>query len=732
MSTHPLSHTNPILQVDDKGVAWITFDDPERKVNVLNKQVLTRLSEHLVELRNLALQSRVHVVVLWSAKSGFVAGADLAVIEAIEDPAEGAEGARFGQRIFRSLREVGVPTVAAVHGICLGGGVEIALACSHRVASDSPSTKMGLPEVLLGILPAWGGTTRLPRLIGVRRALDLLLSGRQVSSSAARRMGLVDEVVPADLFREKVAAFAAEAAANSAEKRGARRPFLKRLMDDTLPGRRWGLSIANRVVLFMAKKRVMAQTGGHYPAPLKILEVVGRSANKPLAKAFEFEAKAAGELVATSVSKNLIHVFHLREEARKQTGVDDETVEPGRVEYLAVLGAGVMGGGIAQLAAYRGVHVRMKDIRHDAVTSGLQHARKLFTGLVKRRKLQRREADQRMTLISGGLGYDGFLRQDLVVEAVVEKLDIKRIVLRETEDVVRKGCILATNTSSLSVNEMASALARPENFVGMHFFNPVHRMPLVEVVRGARTSDYAVATTYALALALGKVPVVTNDGPGFLVNRILGPYLNEAGFLLADGASVEAIDSAAKKFGMPMGPLRLLDEVGVDISRHAGQSLHEALGDRLSPSPPLVALADSGRLGKKGGLGFYRYESGKEKGPDPEIYAVLSRSVPPARVALEEREIRGRLVLAMVNEAARALEAGIVQRASDVDLAMIMGTGFPPFRGGLLRFADTIHNRTILSRLKELEERHGARFAPADLIHRLARENRGFYESFPG
>ena len=728
MSTNPPPGPNPSFHVDEKGAAWITFDDPDRKVNVLTEQVLTRLGEHLVEVRNLALQSRVHVVVLWSAKSGFIAGADLEVIEALEDPAEGAEGARFGQRIFRSLDSVGVPTVAAVHGICLGGGVEMALACSHRVASDAPSTKMGLPEVLLGILPAWGGTTRLPRLIGVQAALDLLLSGRQVSASAARRIGLVDEVVPADLFREKVTAFAAAAAASSTRKSPIRRPLMKRftkgLMDDTAPGR--------QVVLAVAKKRVMAQTGGHYPAPLKILDVVRRSASKRLGGALEIEAKAAGELVATTVSKNLIHVFHLREEARKRIGIDDPTVEAGRVEYLAVLGAGVMGGGIAQLAAHRGIRVRMKDIRHDAVASGLEHARGLFSGLVKRRKLRRREADQRMALISGGLGYEGFARQDLVVEAVVEKMDIKRIVLRETEDAVQRSCILATNTSSLSVDEMASALARPANFVGMHFFNPVHRMPLVEVVRGAQSSDHAVATTYALALKLGKVPVVTADGPGFLVNRILGPYINEAGFLLADGASVEAVDQAAKQFGMPMGPLRLVDEVGIDISRHAGQSLHEALGDRLSPSPPLVALADSGRLGKKGGVGFYLYENGKEKGSDPEIYAVLSKSVPAAREALGEREIRGRLVLAMLNEAARVLEEGIVQRASDVDLGMIMGTGFPPFRGGLLRFADTIHIRTILSRLTELEQRHGARFAPSDLVRRLASENRGFYESFSG
>ena len=411
MSPKPSPDANPTLHVDEKGVAWITFDDPERKVNVLSEQVLARFGEHLDEVRNLARQSRVHVVVLWSAKSGFIAGADLAAIEGLEDPVQGAEGARFGQGIFSSLKEVGVPTVAAVHGICLGGGVEMALACSHRVASDAPSTKMGLPEVLLGILPAWGGTTRLPRLIGVEDALDLMLSGRQVSASTARRMGLVDDVVPADLFREKVAAFAAKAA--STKKPPARRPLLKRLKDDTAPG--------HRLVLFFARRQVMRLTGGHYPAPLKILEVVGRSVKKPPVKALEIEAKAAGELVATTVSKNLIHVFHLREEARKGTGVDDESVEPGRVEYVAVLGAGVMGGGIAQLAGFRGIRVRMKDIRHDAVASGLQHAGEFFAGLVKRRKLRRREADQRMALISGGLGYEGFKRQDLVVEAVAEK-----------------------------------------------------------------------------------------------------------------------------------------------------------------------------------------------------------------------------------------------------------------------------------------------------------------------
>ena len=715
---------NPSLTVGEDGVGRITFDDPDRQVNILTEAVMARLADIVNEAGDLARQGRLRALLFQSGKSGFIAGADVAAIEAAEDPAQAAEASRMGQTVFRTIEDLKVPTVAAIHGICLGGGTELSLACSHRVASDSPKTAMGLPEVMLGILPAWGGTTRLPRLVGLQSALDVMLTGRQISASKARRIGLVDAILPADMFDQKATDFASAHADGNSRRCRTRRPLFKHLMDDTVPGR--------RLVLAMAKKRVLAQTGGHYPAPLKILEVLGRSLGRPLSRALEIEAEAAGELIVSTVSKNLIHVFNLREDARKGTGVRNAAITAQRIDYLGVLGAGVMGGGIAQLAAHRGIHVRMKDINHEAISSGLQHARSLFDKLVKRKKLRRREADQSMALVSGGLDYEGFGRLDLVVEAVVEKMDIKRIVLRETEEAVRKECIVATNTSSLSVDEMSTALSRPESFAGMHFFNPVHRMPLVEVVRGARTSDEAVATVYALALALGKVPVVTADGPGFLVNRILGPYMNEAGFLLADGASVEAVDEAAKNFGMPMGPLRLVDEVGIDISRHAGQSLYEALGERLAPSPPLVALAESGRLGKKGGLGFYHYEGAKEQGVDSDIYAVLAPTVPAERITMETREIRSRLVLAMLNEAARALEAGIVTRASDVDLAMIMGTGFPPFRGGLLRFADTIHARTILARLEDLEKRHGPRFAPADLVRRLAREDRSFYESFAG
>ena len=475
----------------------------------------------------------------------------------------------------------------------------------------------------------------------------------------------------------------------------------------------------------------MQSTGGHYPAPLRILQILEDHLSGSVEESLLAEARAAAELIVSPVCKNLLHVYHLREAARKGTGVADTGIGPRGVKDLGVLGAGVMGGGIAHLAAQKDVRVYMKDIRHDAVTSGLQHARSRFDRAVQRRRTTRREAAQRMELISGGLEYHGLSPADVVVEAVVERMDVKRQVLAEVEEHVSEECVLATNTSSLSVDEMAAALERPERFCGMHFFNPVERMPLVEVVRGSATADQTVATVYGFALALGKVPVVVGDGPGFLVNRILGPYLNEAGFLLGDGASIEQIDRVAKAFGMPMGPLRLIDEVGIDVSRHAGAALHEALGDRLKPSPALEALGETDRLGRKGGKGFYLYEKGRDKGIDDTVYEVLGSVLPPVR-ELDAAEVRTRLLMPMVNEAARLLEEGIALTAADVDLAMIMGTGFPPFRGGLLRFADTVHPRSILETTRELQEAHGDRFEPAPLVASLAEADRTFYEAFAG
>ncbi len=717
--------TNPRFEILQRAVGVITFDDPERKVNVLDEDVMRTFAACVDTARAAAREGRIRVLVIRSGKEGsFIAGADVDAIAHLEDPEEAEQKIRLGQAIFSEVASVSVPTVAAVDGICLGGGVELSLACSHRVASDRPETRLGLPEVMLGFLPAWGGTTRLPRLVGLQAALDLLLTGKQIPASKARRIGLVDEVLPAGIFADKALEFAENLAEGRWTGRPPRRGLAARVLDGTPPGR--------ALVFRMARKQVMRTTRGHYPAPLRILELLKRHLKSPVEESLAAEARIGAELIVSPVSKNLVHVFLMREAARKGTGVADPDVRPRPVEAMGVLGAGVMGGGIAQLAAYKGIHVYMKDIRHEAITGGLRHARELFDKAVARRRLTPRKARQRMELISGGLEMHGLRPSDVVVEAVVERMDVKRQVLAETEKVVRPDCVLATNTSSLSVDAMAEALERPERFLGMHFFNPVHRMPLVEVVRGSRSDDVSVATIYALALRLGKVPVVVGDGPGFLVNRILGPYLNEAGHLLADGARVDEVDRVALDFGMPMGPLRLIDEIGIDVASHAGRSLHEALGNRLAPSPVLVRLSETGRLGRKGGLGFYRYEKGREKGVDPEIYRVLAPALGPRREGLDEREIRLRLVAQMIAEAARALEEGIVRTAAAVDLAMIMGTGFPPFRGGLLRFADTLHPRGVVDRLRELHERYGERFQVPRLLEELAERDQGFYDAFPG
>jgi 3-hydroxyacyl-CoA dehydrogenase/enoyl-CoA hydratase/3-hydroxybutyryl-CoA epimerase len=721
MSDHlPVPPPTPRLEIDDDRVGWIIFDDPDRSLNVFTEQAMDGLSSVLDEVGGIAGQGRLTAVVMWSGKTdSFFAGADVSAIAAVEDPEEGAEASRRGQEVFSKVSGIAVPTIAAVHGVCLGGGLELALSCDFRVVSDHAKTQLGLPEVLLGILPAWGGTTRLPGVVGLQKALDMILTGRNLEARAALKSGLADAVLPWALFREKVADFArarAEAQPLPRPKRGVR----DRVLDGTRPGR--------RLVLRQARKQVTRKTGGHYPAPLKVLEVVSASLGKPLSHGFELEARAAGELIAGSVSKNLIHVFHLREAARKGSGVESDA-EPAPVNRMGVVGAGVMGGGIAQLAAHRGIEVRLKDIRHEAVTGALQHAKGLFDGLVRRRRLTPRKAEQRMERISGGLDWAGFQAADLVVEAVVERLEVKRAVLAEMEGVTREDAVLASNTSTLSIDAMSEALARRDRFCGMHFFNPVHKMPLVEVIRGKRTNDRTVATVYALALKMGKVPVVVGDGPGFLVNRILGPYLNEAAYLLGEGAAIEEIDGAALDFGMPMGPLRLIDEIGIDVAGHAGAVLQEAFGDRMAPAAPLVKLGETGRLGRKGGSGFYVYEKDRARGPDTSIYSLLAPTVPASRVSVDRKEIRARLVLSMVNEAALVLADGIVPRAEDVDLAMIMGTGFPPFRGGLLRYADHVHPRVLVERLRAYRAQLGPRFEPAPLLAHLAENGGTFYQA---
>ncbi len=705
------------LKVEEDGLAILTFDLPGEKVNKLSREVLTELADVLVRLTR---EARIRGLLVRSGKPDvFIAGADVKEFTRVR-PEEVRPGVERVQSLFEQLANLPYPTVAAIHGACLGGGTELALACDYRVMSDAKKSQIGLPEVRLGIFPAWGGCTRLPRVVGLAAALDLILTGKSLDARRAKKIGLVDEAVPAAIFDDWSRRFARSklGGGKPSSRRGAR-DFGARALEATPIGR--------RVVFSKARESVIKQTGGQYPAPLEALEVVEEGWGKPVAVGLASEARHIGLVFGGEVQKNLLAIFFLTEEVKRETGVADPSVKPRSVTSVGVLGAGTMGGGIAQLAADKDIPARMKDIEPKALAHGYAAAAAVWREALKKRRLQPREMARKMDRLSGTLDYSGFGRCEVTIEAVVEKLAVKRAVLQDWEAAVPDTAIFASNTSTLPITEIAVGANHAGRVVGMHFFNPVHRMPLVEVIRGERTSDETVATIFALAKTLGKTPVVVKDAPGFLVNRILAPYLSEAVRLVLDGCRIEDVDAAMTRFGMPVGPLALLDDVGLDVAAKAGEVLQAAFPDRLRMGGE-EALAAAGRLGRKNGKGFYEYDrpGGSRGKPAPEAYAAL-RVQPRDRSPLPAEVIESRLVLPMINEAAYCLEDGIVEDPGKLDLAMIFGTGFPPFRGGLLRYADALGADRVFTRLDDLSERLGPRFVPAGTIQAHANARTGFY-----
>jgi len=705
-------------QIRDDGIAVITFDHPDEKVNKLTTQVMERFSEVINEVSG---NQDVQAILINSAKKGiFIAGADIREIQGIEDPRAGEELSRKGQAILDRLESLPIPVIAAIDGACLGGGMELALACHYRIITDHPKTVLGLPEVKLGIIPGFGGTQRLPRLVGIQQSLQMILAGKNIYPRKAKKIGLADDMVPSEILMDAAVAFAKKKM-RPAWKRpeGMRRK--RNLMENLLETTPFG----KRLIFKKANEQTAKQSKGHYPAPLKALEAVEQGLLQGIQEGLAIEARFLGEMAVTPVSKNLVQVFYLQEEFKKDTGVADTEVKPLEIKKAGVLGAGIMGGGIAELFAEKEIPVRMKDINTAAVASGLAAAYKVLSKKKKKRIIDRKDMDRKFGMISGTTGYSGFARTDLVVEAVLEKMDIKKMVLREAEEKIPTDAIFATNTSSLSVTELAEASIRPEKVVGMHFFNPVDKMPLVEVIRGTQTSDESVATIVALSKRLGKTPIVVKDKEGFLVNRILMPYLNEGALLAEEGVGIETVDRLMLDFGMPMGVFILLDEIGLDVSMKVADILFEAFGERMRPSVVLSKMVAAGRLGKKNGKGFYAYK-GKERSVADETKGLIAE-VRKDQSGILEKEIAGRLVLSMINEAAMILSEGIADRASVVDTGMIFGTGFPPFRGGLLRYADSLGLEAIRMDLEDYAERFGERFKPADLIVEMAREGRNFY-----
>ena len=721
------------LESRDDGLRILWIDDPERSVNTLRRG----FDRHLHDLLDsLDQDGGARALVVASAKEeSFVVGADLEMFDELESVEEATALALSAQKVLHRLAEdLDLPVVAAIDGQCVGGGLEVALACSSRVASSSTQTRLGLPEVKLGLVPGAGGTQRLPRLVGLEEALDLILTGKRIPAERALRIGLVDEVVhPAillDVALERARRLADEAEAEEslvertqeALEEAMPRDLKALLLEDNPAGR--------RVLFSQAKKRTLAKTKGNMPAPLRALEAVRTGIEEGMEAGFRAEAEAFGELAMSEEAEHLIFLFFARQELDAETGVADDDVEPRSIDKVGILGAGLMGSGIAQVsAAEAGVTVRLKDAAEEPLRDGV---RRIHRNLAASR-LGHRERERTLARIRPTVDYTGFGRAGLVIEAVVEDLEIKHRVLGEVEEAAARDFIFASNTSSIPIGDIAEAAGDPSRVIGMHYFSPVEKVPLLEVVTTDETAPWVVATCVEFGKRQGKTVIVVNDGTGFYTSRILVPYINEALDLLTTGVPVDTIDDALADFGFPVGPLKLLDEVGIDVAEKIGRIAHEAFGERMEPAEIQAALVEDDRRGRKNGRGFYRYErDGREwqstGDVDESLYDSLDIEVGELGKGPSAEEIARRCALAMVNEAAHCYDEGILRSARDGDVGAVFGLGFPPFLGGPFHWLDGRGLERTLGELRELAETTGGRFEPARSIARLAEGGLRFYD----
>ena len=705
-----------LREVTDDGVCVLTFDKPNSSANVFDAATLRELDAHLFSIRN---NATVKGVIFTSAKKSiFIAGADLHAFSSATNANQLCDIIELGQHVFNAIAALPVPTIAAIHGACLGGGYELALACDYRIASPEKATKIGLPETQLGIIPAWGGSTRLPRLIGLPAALDIILAGKVVASKVAVKRGMVDELAP----REYLIDIARKRLLERGNKLK-RRPSNSRL---ALVNNR----VAAKFIFNRASAGVRKRTRGHYPAVQKALEVCVRGlACKSIDHSLRLERDAVLELAQTETCKNLIRVFFLQERAKKLMAAkeNDAASLPASppVRRMAVIGAGVMGAGIAQWSSARDIQVTLRDVNPEQVAKGMATIAQLYDQGAKRHAFTKCEARAGMDRVFPTAAEVPLGSMDIVIEAAVERMDMKKLIFRKLDDITRVDAILATNTSALSITELAAVTMQPERIIGIHFFNPVHKMQLVEVVVGQRTSPEVVRRAVRYVQQIGKLPVVVKDSPGFLVNRILLPYLMEAGLLFEAGARIQDIDQSMIDFGMPMGPLRLIDEVGLDVASHVSETMAAAFKPRLTAPKVLDSMVKDGLLGRKSGEGFYVHKKGKGEARPNSGVTKFRTNKTCAR--LTRQEICDRMVMLIINEAARCLEEKIVEEAADVDFGMIMGTGFAPFLGGPLRFADFTGIQGLVGEMYKLANEGERRFAPCDLLKSMAAKNERFY-----
>ncbi len=708
-----MSYNRISFEINEK-IAHIGFGhNCDKTMTTLDEESMVELRGIVEELHQKEKEKELDGAIFFSHKDKcFLAGADINLISSMETENDGANGAEQGQNIYNRLEDLSVPTVCCVHGVCLGGGTEFALACNSVIVSNSSSTIMGLPEVKLGLIPGFGGTYRMPRKIGLPKALDLILSGKTVKGKKAKRLGLAAGIYPKERL-VKMAPIHFEAG----KKKTSIKESLENMASDNF--------LSKKIIFQKARESVLKKTKGFYQAPLKILDVMEAGMMKGRSSYMTLEAQAFGELCVSEQSKNLQHIFFMTEKIKKFPGEKGcgEVVD---INRGAALGAGTMGGGIAWLMASNGMAPIMKDLTTEALELGLKQSSSNFMGSVKRKRMSYDEFERKQRSICPQVDFNGFKRVDLVIEAIVENMDIKKSVFAETEKELRDDCLITSNTSSLSVQEMSTALERPERFAGLHFFNPVHRMPLVEIITHDKVSNETLEALYNWVLKTKKTPVIVKDGPGFLVNRILFPFMNEAGFLLEEGVSMKDIDEACLNFGMPMGPCRLLDEVGIDVGVKVAKIVYDGLGERAKSSSFSPKLVEKNLLGRKTNKGFYIYdEKGKVTGANPEIEALL----PSKKKKMSETEIQMRIFLPMINEAATVLADKIVETAGDVDLGLIFGIGFPPFRGGLLRYADSEGLEKIKDALDKFADSVDKdRYGTCDFLKDLVNNKKKFYE----
>ena len=704
----------PYTQIEkDDGVAIIWLDQPGERINKISADLIHEFDAVLDKLEK---DNEVKGIVLISRKQDFIAGADLDKFLEMTKPGQAYKLSQNGQKVLNRMAEFPKPIVAAIDGSALGGGLELALACTYRIATDNPRTVLALPEVRLGILPGGGGTQRLPRLIGLQRALNLMLTGKNVYSRQAKKMGLVDKVVNTYQLLEAAKDYALRLTQERIQRKKKLSAFEKLLESNP---------IGRKLIYKRSRQIIQKQTKGNYPAAFKIIDSVAAGMEKGMKKGLQTESEKFDELMLTPQCKQLINLFFSINSLKKNP--NKNLAHP--VKKIGILGAGLMGTGIASVSINRGIYTIIKDKDWEI----LQRCKKaLWSELdkkVKKQLITPFQLEQTFSQISITTDYERYRNADIVIEAVFEDLDLKRKILAETEIEVRDECIFASNTSAIPISEIAIVAQKPEQVIGMHYFSPVQKMPLLEIVVTKRTAKWVTATAVELGLAQGKNVIVVKDGPGFYTTRILAPILNEALVLLEEGGDILEIDQVMQYFGFPVGPFTLMDEVGIDVSAHVTQVLRELFAAReIIPSDITEKLFKAGFKGKKNQKGFYQYSPTKSKSKRKRINRDIFKELGKIKQKkFDQEDIQTRIIMAMVNEAAYCLEEGILIEPRDGDMGAVLGLGFPPFLGGPFRYIDSIGAKNILKVLSGLFKKHGPRFIPAQILKDFVKKDMKFY-----